>query len=71
MKIDVFDIGPHRWSMRVWPKDKIESTEFAVWMTSNYPECFFKKRQSAGDKFYWEIRGTHYGFPTMFKLTWM
>jgi hypothetical protein len=76
MKIDVFDIGPHRWSMRVWPKNNEEASEFSTWMKNNYPECFFKKIHYNSSKagthyqFYWEIRGTNYGFPTTFKLTW-
>jgi hypothetical protein len=76
MKIEISDIGPHRWSMKVWPMNGEEASEFEVWMKSNYPECFFKKRHFNNSKadthyhYYWEVRGTHYSFPTTLKLTW-
>jgi hypothetical protein len=72
MKIKSIGIGPHRWYIEIWPNGEQESLEFCRWMTDNFPNCFFKRRQSPDShtKYFWEVRGSNYEEHTVIMLAW-
>ena len=77
MKIDIIDIGPYRWYIKIWPNKNDSDSNFESWIKEHFPRCFFKRRHNfqpvignRDSQWYWEMRGTEFGVPTLIALTW-
>ena len=73
MRIKSIGIGPLRWYIEIWPNSEQENKEFYRWIKDNFPNCFFKRRQSPDSytKYYWEVRGSNYEEYVAIMLAWV